>query len=436
VGPGVLAPPVPPVGGQAWSDVAPLARIADAVGTPVYVYGADPIRRQYAALDAALAGLPHRIHYSVKANGSVALLRLLRELGAGVDVVSGGELYLARRAGFGGDDIVFGGVGKTAREIGEALDVGVQLINAESEDEVMLINELAAARGAVARVGLRVNPEVTVDTPHAYTRTGERGSKFGVPVYEAVAVAGRLLGRGLANVRLAGLDMHIGSQIAGVEPYERALARLLDVVRELRADGAGKGLEFLDIGGGLAVSYGGGDGIDVSSFSRTVTSAVGPTGLTLLLEPGRFLVGNAGLLLTRVLYRKQSGGKTYVVTDAGMTELLRPSHYQAYHRIDVIAATRRPQETPRTTVDVVGPVCESGDFFALDRELDRADPGDLLAIHSAGAYGFAMASNYNARVRPPEVLVDGDRYAVVRVRETYDDLVRHEVDPPLDWVTH
>jgi diaminopimelate decarboxylase len=421
---------------QEWSDRAPLARIADAVGTPVYVYGAEAVRGQYEALDEALAGVPHRIHYSVKANGSLALLRLLRDLGAGVDVVSGGELYLAKRAGFGAGDIVFGGVGKTAREIVEALDVGVQLINAESEDEVMLINELAAARGAVAPVGLRVNPEVTVDTPHAYTRTGERGSKFGVPAHEAVAVAGRLLGRGLVNVRLAGLDMHIGSQIAGVEPYERALARLLDVVRELRADGAGKDLEFLDIGGGLGVSYGGGDGIDVSSFSRTVTSAVGPTGLTLLLEPGRFLVGNAGLLLTRVLYRKQSGGKTYVVTDAGMTELLRPSHYQAYHRIDVIAATRRPQETPRTTVDVVGPVCESGDFFALDRELDRADPGDLLAIHSAGAYGFAMASNYNARVRPPEVLVDGDRYAVVRVRETYDDLVRHEVDPPLDWVTH
>jgi len=434
VGPGVLAAAVPPIAGQSWSDAAPLARIAGAVGTPVYVYGAEPVRRQYGALDTALAGLPHRIHYSVKANGSLALLRLLRELGAGVDVVSGGELYLALRAGFGAADIVFGGVGKTAREIEEALDARVQLINAESEGEVTLINDLAGARGVVARVGLRVNPEVTVDTPHAYTRTGERGSKFGVSVDDSMPVARRI--RGLPNVRLACLDMHIGSQIAGVQPYERALARLLDVVRALHADGLDSDLQFLDIGGGLAVSYDGGDGIDVSAFSRAVTGAVGPTGLTLLVEPGRFLVGNAGVLLTRVLYRKQSGGKTYVVTDAGMTELLRPSHYQAYHRIDVVASPSGEPKAPRTTVDVVGPVCESGDFFAQDRELDRADAGDLLAIHSAGAYGFAMASNYNARVRPPEVLVDGDGYAVVRTRETYGDLVRHDVDAPIVWVTN
>ncbi len=435
MGAGVLmAGGFPRVGGALCCEGVPLAHVAEAAGTPTYVYSADTVRTQYGALSAALAPVPHRIHYSVKANASLALLRLLRALGAGADVVSGGELFLAQRAGFGGTDIIFGGVGKTAQEMREALDAGVLLINAESDTELVLLDEVARSLGTVAPVGLRVNPEVTVDTPHAYTRTGERGTKFGIAADDFLTVARHA--RQLPHVRLVGLDMHIGSQIAGVEPYVRALTRATELLRALRADGGGAELAFLDVGGGLAVPYDGGDGMDVDAFAQAVLRAVQPTGLTLLVEPGRYLVGNAGLLLTRVLYRKVSGGKTYVVTDAGMTDLLRPSHYQAYHHIEVVAPPRDSAAAAApSVVDVVGPVCETGDFFALDRELDHVMPGDLLAIQSAGAYGFAMASNYNARLRPAEVLVDGDRYAIVRTRERYEDLVRHELDASPHWTT-
>jgi diaminopimelate decarboxylase len=417
----------PRLDGALWCESVPLARIADAVGTPVYVYSAAAVRAQYTALDAALEPIPHRIHYSVKANGNLALLQLLRSLGAGVDIVSGGELDRARRAGFRGSDIIFGGVGKTARELREALDAGVLLINIESEAEAELLSQIAARAGVTAPVALRINPEVTVDTPHPYTRTGERGMRFGIPVDEALAVAQRV--RRLPSLRLVGLDAHIGSQVAGVEPHERATARLVELVQGLRAAGAGGDLRFLDIGGGLAVSYGDTEATDVPTFARTVVGAVAPTGLTLLVEPGRYLVANAGVLVTRVLYRKRSGGKTHVITDAGMTDLLRPSHYHAYHQIEPVSLD--PQQSARPeSVDISGPVCESGDFFALDRPIPPVAPGDLLVIHSTGAYGFVMASNYNARPRPPEVLVDGSRHAIVREREGYDDLVRHEpVDP-------
>ncbi len=413
------------VDGALWCESVPLARIATAVGTPVYVYSAGAVRAQYAALDSALAPVPHRIHYSVKANGNLALLQLLRSLGAGVDIVSGGELDRARRAGFPGSDILFGGVGKTARELREALDAGVVLINIESEAEADLLNGIAGGAGVIAPVALRINPEVTVDTPHPYTRTGERGMRFGIPIDEALTVAERV--RRLPNLRLVGLDAHIGSQIAGVDPHERAAARLVELVDALRSAGAATSLRFLDVGGGIAVSYGDGEATNVRTFARAVVAAVAPTGLTLLVEPGRYLVANAGVLLTRVLYRKRSGGKTHVITDAGMTDLLRPSHYHAYHLIEPV--TLDPAARPEP-VNVAGPVCESGDFLALDRTIPPVAPGDVLAIHSTGAYGFVMASNYNARPRPPEVLVDGSRHAVVREREGYDDLVRHEpMDP-------
>jgi diaminopimelate decarboxylase len=418
----------PRVDGALWCESVPLARIADAIGTPVYVYSAGAVRAQYAALDAALEPIPHRIHYSVKANGNLALLRLVRSLGAGVDIVSGGELDRARRAGFGGSDILFGGVGKTARELREALDAGVLLINVESEAEAELLSGIAVRAGVTAPVALRINPEVMVDTPHPYTRTGERGMRFGIPVDDALAVAQRV--HRLPGIRLVGLDAHIGSQITGVDPYERATVRLVELVQALRAAGAGGDLRYLDVGGGLAVSYGDAEATDVGTFARTLIDPIGPTGLTLLVEPGRYLVANAGVLLTRVLYRKRSGGKTHVITDAGMTDLLRPSHYHSYHRIEPVMLN--PGERPES-VDVSGPVCESGDFFALDRAIPPVAPGDLLAIHSTGAYGFVMASNYNARPRPPEVLVDGSRHALVREREGYDDLVRHELQDPT-WV--
>ncbi len=401
-----------------------LERLASDVGTPAYVYSASVVRDRFARLDSALEQLPHRIHYTLKANSNAGVLRVLRELGAGVDVVSGGELYRALRAGFTGSDIIFGGVGKSEREIREALAAGVLLINAESAAEVRLIDRVAGELGVRGAVGLRVNPEVTVDSSHRYIKTGEKGAKFGVPFDEVLEVAHLVVS--LPNVDLVGLDMHIGSQLFRLDPYLDGTERLVGLLAQLRADGV-TSIRYLDIGGGLGVAYDGEATPDLSRFASALVTRVLPTGLTLLMEPGRFIVGNAGMLLTRVLYRKHSGGRDFLITDAGMTELIRPSHYDAYHRIEAVT----PQGE-RMTADVVGPVCESGDFLALEREMDAAEPGDLLAVHDVGAYGYVMASNYNTRARGVEVLVDGDRYAVVTARERYEDLVRLEqLDP--EW---
>jgi diaminopimelate decarboxylase len=399
-----------------------LERIVHDVGSPVYVYSAATIRDRYERLDRMLAPVAHRIHYTLKASSSGGVLRVLRELGAGVDVVSGGELYRALHAGFAPSDIIFGGVGKTERELAEALDVDVLLINAESEAEVRIIDRLARERGIVARVSLRVNPEVTLDSPHEYIKTGGKGHKFGIPYDEVLHVAD--VAANLANVDLVGLDMHIGSQLSRIDPYREGTERLASIFAELRKRGI-LSLKYLDIGGGLGVRYDTEQPPDLDRFADLVLPTVAETGLQLIMEPGRFVVGNAAALIAQVLYRKHSGGKDYVVVDAGMTELLRPSHYGAYHKI---VGMRQAEST--STVDVVGPVCESGDFLALDRELDDVQPGDRIVVCDVGAYGFAMASNYNSRLRPAEVLVDGDRYAVITERETYDDLLRREVAEP------
>ena len=401
-----------------------LEALARALGTPAYVYSASHIRAQYRRLDAALSRVRHRLHYSVKANSALGILGLLRELGAGVDIVSGGELERALRAGYSGRDVVFSGVGKTEQELREALAADVLLFNVESEAELHQLDRIAQHLGRAAPVALRVNPEVTVDTPHPYTRTGERGMKFGIPYDEALDVARRALR--MPGIALRGVDMHIGSQVTALDPYEEGLRRLLELVGALRDLGCAD-LEFLDVGGGLAVTYENEMPTDPEAFAAAIIPQASGSGLTLLVEPGRYLVGNAGLLLTRVLYRKRSGGREYVITDAGMNDLLRPSHYQAYHHISAV----RPNGKSGT-YDVVGPVCESGDFFALNRTMDAVNEGDLLIVHSAGAYGFVMASNYNSRPRPPEILVDGDRYAIIRERESYNDLVRHERVTP-DW---
>ena len=401
-----------------------LAIIAREIGTPCYVYGSEAIRSQYVLLRDSLAALDARLHYSVKANSSLAILALLRQLGAGLDIVSGGELYRALKSGFSGRDIVFSGVGKTEREMEEALRAGVLLFNVESEQELHVLNSVAKGLGVHAPVALRVNPEVLVDTPHPYTRTGEKGMKFGIPFDEALAVA--KTASVLSNVRLLGLDMHVGSQISQFAPYEVGVQRLLHLRREIEKATRLK-LQYLDVGGGLAVTYDAERVVDVARFGEVMGALVGGSGLSILLEPGRFLVGNAGVLLTRVLYRKRSGGKEFVITDAGMTDLLRPSHYNAFHRIEAVNPRGRT-----TVADVVGPICESGDFLALDRQIDDAQPGDLLAIQSTGAYGFVMASNYNSRPRPAEVLVDGDRFAVITRRESYEDLVQNEQVNP-DW---
>ena len=400
----------------------PLEQIARAVGTPVYVYSATTIRDRYRRLDRMLASVPHRLHYTLKANASRGILTLLRELGAGADVVSGGELKRALSAGFAAGDIVFGGVGKTEAELAEALDADVLMINAESETEIRVLDRLAREREMTARVSIRVNPEITLDAPHDYIKTGGRGHKFGIPYDEAVHVAE--IAAELPNVRLVGLDMHLGSQLSRIDPYREGTERLASIYAEVTKRGIDT-IEYLDIGGGLGVRYDTEQPPDLHRFASLVLPTVAETGLKLLMEPGRYVVGNAGVLVGKVLYRKRSGGKEYVITDTGMTELLRPSHYGAYHRIQ---ATRRRAET--RVVDVVGPVCESGDFLARDRELDDVRIGDYIVVSDVGAYGYAMASNYNSRLRPAEVLVDGERWAVITSRERYEDLTRLEVAQP------
>jgi diaminopimelate decarboxylase len=401
-----------------------LERIAREVGTPVYVYSASTIRDRYERLDRMLSAVPHRVHYTLKANSSRGILDLLRGLGAGVDVVSGGELHRALRAGFAPEDIIFGGVGKTERELVEALDAGILLINAESEAEVRAIDRLAGERGLEGRVSLRVNPEVTLDAPHDYIKTGGKGHKFGIPHDDVIKVA--LLAAELPNVKLVGLDMHIGSQLSRIDPYREGTERLASIFAEIQKRGIST-LKYLDIGGGLGVRYDTEEPPDLQRFADLVLPTVAATGLKLIMEPGRYVVGNAAVLVSEVLYRKRSGGKDYVVADAGMTELLRPSHYGAYHRTAALK-----ENSVRRTVDVVGPVCESGDFLALDRELDDVAPGDFIVVCDVGAYGYAMASNYNSRLRPAEVLVSGDRFAIITAREQYDDLLRLEVSEP-DW---
>ncbi len=401
----------------------PIERIARAVGTPLFVYSTAIIRERYARLASALSGVPHRIHYTLKANSSRAILRLLHGMGAGAEVVSGGELQRALRAGFAPNDIIFGGVGKTDEELRDAIRARVMLINVESEAELRRIDELSREASTVTPVGLRVNPELRLATPHDYIKTGERGHKFGIPHDEALGVARIALK--LKNVSLVGLDMHLGSQLSTVEPYQAGARRLAALFEELRTSGA-SAVRYLDIGGGLGVRYESENPIDLDEFADVVLPLVAKTGLSLVMEPGRFLVGNAGALVATVLYRKVTGGKQFVVVDAGMTELLRPSHYNAYHRIEPVGGG-----TQGTLIaDVVGPVCESGDFLALDREVADVQPGDRIVVHDAGAYGYVMSSTYNGRRRPAEVLVDGDRFAVITQRETYDDLMRLDVDTP------
>jgi diaminopimelate decarboxylase len=418
MGQGVLSAGFARSAGLLRCEGVPLDVVAEAAGTPSYVYSSSTIRNRYELLAETLAPVPHRIHYTLKANSNRAILRLVRGLGAGADVVSGGELFRALQAGFRGNEIIFGGVGKTARELVEALDAQVLLVNVESEMELHLLNDLAAKRRTRAPVSIRVNPEITVDAAHQYIRTGERGHKFGVPFDDARRVAE--MAASLGHVELIGLDMHLGSQLSRVDPYRIGTERLTNIAADLQQRGVGS-LRYLDIGGGLGVRYDTEEPPDLARFAQSVLPLVAESGLQLIMEPGRFVVGNAGVLLTRVLYRKHSGGKEYVITDAGMTELLRPSHYGAFHRIEAVASG-----DDRIRADVVGPVCESGDFLALDREVQNVRPGELLAIFDVGAYGYVMASNYNSRPRAPEIMVDGAEAHVVRERESFEDLVRGE----------
>ncbi len=408
-------------------DPALLEAIAKRAGTPVYVYSANLIRAQFHALDDALKGIPHRICYSVKANGNLAVLRVLQQAGAGADIVSLGELRRSRAAGFAPDTIVFSGVGKTAAEIEEAVAAGIGFLNIESTSELDVVSAVARRFGGTVRVGIRVNPDVATET-HPYTKTGEKTAKFGIPFDDVVNVARRIAAD--PHLELRGLAMHLGSQLTDVEPYHRGTVKLLELVAAVRASGITT-LEALDVGGGLGVRYHDEQAPAPKAFAEAVVPAVRAAGLKLLCEPGRYLVANAGILLTRVLYGKHAGGKEFVIVDAGMTDFVRPSHYNAHHDIVPLKDGARPERT----VNVVGPICESGDFLALDRRLPAVEPGELLAVLGTGAYGFVMSSTYNQRPRPPEVMVEGDRFFVARPRETLDDLVRGEVADGKSWIS-
>ena len=407
--------------GELVCDDVSLSSIAATVGTPTYVYSAEAVRGAYARLSQALVGLPVHIHYAMKANSNLALLAVVRECGAGVDVVSAGELHRARLAGFAGSAIVFAGVGKTRLDLEYALDVGVRCVNVESEEELEVLSEVAVARGCIAPVSLRINPGVVnVTAGHAYIATGEEGTKFGIPIERGVAAAQRA--STLAGITLIGLDMHIGSQIAEVAAFADAQRRLRGLLDEVRATGISS-IRAIDVGGGFPVAYHDDEPTaDLDGFATVLRETFGDAGVDLIVEPGRFLVAEAGVLLTEVLYRKDSGAKRFMIVDAGMNDLLRPSHYEAHHAIEPVL----PSAAPLRVVDVVGPVCESGDFLALDRPLPDVGAGALMAVRNAGAYGYVMSSNYNSRPRPAEVLVDGDTWGVVTVRETWDDLVRLE----------
>jgi diaminopimelate decarboxylase len=394
----------------------PLTAIAEQVGTPVYVYNAEAIRERYRALDTALGGMPHRICYAVKANSTLAVLRILRDLGAGADIVSAGEMSRALAAGFAPERIVFSGVGKATAELRQAVRARLGHLNVESIEELHRLAAIAEQERIDVAVGIRVNPDVTTDT-HPYISTGKSGIKFGVPVDQVLDAAAFIAGH--PRLRLTTLAMHLGSQLSDTEPFRQGIGHLLKLAERLRDAHA---IQVVDIGGGLGIRYADELPMDPVRFAEAVVPLLAPTRYTAYLEPGRFLVGSAGVLLTEVLYRKHSGGKEFVVVDAGMNDLVRPSHYQAYHEIVELEASERPT----VLADVVGPVCETGDFLALGRTLPDVAAGNRLAVLGAGAYGFVMASNYNSRPRPAEVVVDGDRWWVARPREMVDDLFSSE----------
>jgi diaminopimelate decarboxylase len=396
-----------------------LDEIAGRFGTPLYVYSAALIEGAFRAYAEALNPVSHRICYALKANSSGAILRLLSRLGAGADIVSGGELLAAERAGFPADRIVFAGVGKSDEEIALGLGRGISVFNAESETEIERIASLAAGLGQTARVALRVNPDIDARS-HPYISTGLRESKFGVDIDLAVEVLERA--RRFASIRVVGVQCHIGSQIADLAPVAEAARAMASLSRDLLCRGFA--LETLDLGGGLGVDYEGTGVPGPGALAARVVPEVRDLPLTLVVEPGRSLVGAAGILLTRVVSRKQARGKSFAIVDAGMNDLLRPALYDAFHRIEPVVSRRRA----RTRLDVVGPVCETADFLARDRQMEDVACGELLAVFDVGAYGFAMSSRYNMRARAAEVLVEKGRARLIRRRETFEDLIATEVD--------
>jgi len=416
-----------------------LTRVAEEFGTPTYVYSAGTILDHYKRLGAALAPLDHLICYAVKANSNRAILDLLVNAGAGFDIVSGGELFRVLAAGGDPAKCTFAGVGKSDDEIGYAVEQGVYSFNVESEAELEAIERIAGAKKMRAPIAMRVNPDVDPHT-HQYISTGSQENKFGIALNQVRTVYERAAS--MSNIEIVGVQMHIGSQITAANPFASAIEKVVPLLRDLKSK---FDIRFVSIGGGMGIIYrralASGSGkwwhdhaSEPSAFSvRDYADAVVPPlrdlGIRALVEPGRFLVGNAGVLLTRVRYIKQTGSKKFAIVDAGMNDLIRPALYQSYHEIVPIVETKSDRKSRK--IDIVGPVCESGDFFALDRDMPELKEDDLLAIMSAGAYGFVMASNYNSRALPAEALVRGDKFALIRKRQTWEDVVREEIDP--DW---
>ncbi len=407
--------------GELFCEAVPVKTIAEAVGTPCYLYSHATLTRHFQEFSEAFQGMDRLVCYSAKANTTQAILKLFADLGGGLDIVSGGELVRGLAAGFAPERIVYSGVGKRPDEIDLALEKGILMFNVESIEELKLVSERAKALNKTASVALRVNPDVDPKT-HPYISTGLDKNKFGIDV--EAALEGYRLARTLPGIRIRGIDCHIGSQITEATPFKDALKSLVGLMEKLKDMGIT--FEYIDVGGGLGIIYGDESPPLPAEYARAIVDALKGSSMKLILEPGRVIVGNAGILVTRVLYRKRGKIKEFVIVDAAMNDLIRPSLYHAYHAVWPVA--RKERKTIRA--DVVGPICESGDFLASDREMPDAQRGDLLAVMSAGAYGFAMSSNYCSRLRAAEVMVKGDGFHVVRKRETYEDLMRGESVPP------
>jgi diaminopimelate decarboxylase len=411
--------------GEMFAEEVPLRRIAREVGTPAYIYSLATLKRHFQVFDQAFSKVPHIVCFSVKANSNIALLRTFAKQGSGFDIVSGGELFRALKAGGDPKKIVFSGVGKKKQEIEDALNAGILMFNVESDEELTALDEIAAAVGKKAPISLRVNPDVDPQT-HPYISTGMKKAKFGVDIKKSLETYKRALS--LRNIDVIGVDCHIGSQLTSLTPFVDALAKVREyldrvLAGEMKKEGAQ--IRYLDLGGGLGIHYHDETPPLPDDYAKAIIEGVQGLDVTLILEPGRVIVGNAGILLTEVQYIKETDTKKFVIVDAGMNDLIRPALYGSYQAIQRVVESKAES----IVADVVGPICESGDFFAKDREIARPQRHDLLAIMSAGAYGFTMASNYNSHPKPPEVLVDGDRYHVVRKRETMEDLINGEVIP-------
>ena len=405
---------------QLYCEKVPVHQIAEKVGTPFYLYSYHTLLRHFTIFDRAFEGMPHLICYSVKANSNIALLRLFTGLGGGVDIVSGGELYRALQGGADPKKVVFSGVGKKVDEIEYALKAGILMFNVESGQELQVINEVAGKMKEKAPIAIRVNPDIDPKT-HPYISTGLKKNKFGIDINRAL-MAYQLAAR-LPHLEIVGIDCHIGSQLIEAEPFVEALRKLKGLVEQLRREQVT--IRYLDLGGGLGITYEDEEPPNPVEYASNILEEIRGFNCTLILEPGRVIVGNAGILVTKVLYFKENEAKRFVIVDAGMNDLVRPSYYGSFHQVLPV----RQESREEIVADVVGPICESSDFLAKDRKIPRPNQGELLAVMSAGAYGFSMSTNYNSRPRLAEVLVRDDQMFVIRQRESYEDLVRGEEIP-------